>query len=455
MSKNYSHWEIPSSIDLEGFLERYPPTFKYKIDYFYHIIECICIGMEIEDLDQNGGFINLSSTKLQKVVHNYRQYLDHLINNWFILSDNTYILGEKCIGYRLNNPGSHKATVKCIEIKSSVIRKNRSKELKKYRDKLAHTRKNYPHLTKWFNSSLKIDVKRATEKVESLFPEQTGSIRGTKLGKASDKTLRYKAIYSIQKFAKQDFYYSVDDNVGRFHSNLTNIKSELRNYITYDGLKLVNVDIKNSQPLFSTLLFLKSFYFEKKSQTINIFDIPTTIKLLSSSKKPYSNSIIMLVKTLENIDKEEVIKYFEIVDSGNFYKKISESIFPDRIFDKKSMKKLIFTVFFSKNRFIGQKEAKDKKIFSIKLPAIYNMFRAIKVINHRALAHILQRIESILIIEKVVKRISVEKPDLPIFTIHDSVATTVGNEDYIASIIKEEALKLTGLNVKLGFEYWK
>ena len=56
------------------------------------------------------------------------------------------------------------------------------------------------------------------------------------------------------------YHLSVDDNVKRFHSILTNIKSELRQYITYDGKKLCAVDVKNSQPFISTVLFRPGFY---------------------------------------------------------------------------------------------------------------------------------------------------------------------------------------------------
>ena len=59
-----------------------------------------------------------------------------------------------------------------------------------------------------------------------------------------------------------------------------------------------------------------------------------------------------------------------------------------------------------------------------------------------------------LIINKVCKRISLEKPHLPIFTIHDSVVTIQGSENYVSRILKEEIKKATGLNVKLGLEYW-
>ena len=52
------------------------------------------------------------------------------------------------------------------------------------------------------------------------------------------------------------------------------------------------------------------------------------------------------------------------------------------------------------------------------------------------------------------KRIAKECPDLPIFTIHDSIATTFGNEHYLATIITEEVKNLTDLDVQLGYEYW-
>lgn len=143
-----------------------------------------------------------------------------------------------------------------------------------------------------------------------------------------------------------------------------------------------------------------------------------------------------------------------MVNTGNFYEKISEKLYPKAVFVKPKMKEMIFTVFFSRNSFIRLPEAKSKVDFRDNFPEIYEIFRQIKVKNHRALARILQRIESELIIQNVTKRISVERPDLPIFTIHDSVATTVGNEDYVSTLIKEEAKRLTGLNVKLGLEYW-
>jgi len=450
--KNALYWEIPSSLDLKKLLEKKPPDFKYNIDKFYYILDYLSRGMDLEDLDNNEGFINVNAKKLQGAVHNYKKYLDYMLKRRIIRTDMVYIVGKKSKGYLIQGYKEHRASVVKIPITSWPMIKRKRKELAEFEQENNTTEKKYPHLTKWFNNKLQIDVIGAKQKVEELFPEQTGPIRGNRKGKPSDWNKRYKAIYSIEKFARQEFYYSVDDNVGRFHSNLTNLKKELRNFITYDRQKLVNVDIKNSQPLFSTLLLSKTFY-ENKSRC-SIFNFPHSLSLISlSSHIPFF--IIMIVKSLQKADNKDIDEYISIVNSGQFYKQISDLLFPDQTFDKKKVKMMFFKVFFSNNHTLGQPGAKDKKKFAQKFPDVYNIFKLIKRKNHTALAHILQTIESEIIIQRVVPRIATEKPNLPIFTIHDSVATTMGNEEYVASIIREEIFQLTGLHAQLGNEYWQ
>jgi hypothetical protein len=453
MKDKHFYWEIPSSIDLEAFLQKYPPKFKYSIDKFYYIIEYLCRGMDLEDLDETAGFINLNAKILQSKIHDYKQYLTHLTDKGFIRTDMKYIVGEKSTGYLVNKYSYHRATVRLIPIQTFVIKKNRTVDYQKHEASLKAMAIQYPFLTKWFNKGLQIDVEEALKKVEELFPEQTGGIKGTKKGEPSIWHKRYKAILAINKIANQEFYYKVDDNVGRFHSNLTNIKRELRSYLTYDGQKLVNIDIKNSQPLFSLLLLNKDFYEQKEGQ-FTIYNIPSSLQLLSNTTHSYFTTLTMIVKTLESFVTKDIETYSEMVNSGKFYQLISELIHPHKTFDKQKIKEMVFTVFFSNNRFIGQPEAKPKNDFKKAFPSVYEVFKQLKVKNHTTLAHILQRIESEIVIQRVAKRISVERPELPIFTIHDSVATTQGNEDYVSTVIKEEILKLTGLIVQLGIERW-
>ena len=447
------YWEIPSSINLEEFLEKYPPTFvsRPKKDYFYSLIEHMASGMDEQDLDTNEGFINMNAQKMQKFNRNYKLYLDHLLNNNFILTDMEYIPGKKSKGYLLNKYKSHNCDVKRIRVDDPTIRRKKRAELKKELKEKNKADKKYKHITKWFNSKLKIDSEGAIKKVEELFPEQIGSIKGKKKGKPSIWAKRYKAIYSINKFANQDFYYSVDNNVGRFHSNLTNIKRELRDYITYDGQKLINVDIKNAQPLFSTLLLQKSFY-QNQSELLNFFTFSSFLQLLlPPSSKPITNyssntTIIMLVERLKKLTDKGFGEYENYVHSGDFYKKLAVTMYTKQPYDKQAMKEMVFTIFFSNNRLVTQ----SKKDFKAHFSNVYEVFRLIKVKNHRALAHLLQRIESKIMIETVASRIAKECPNLPFFTIHDSILTTLGNEKYIAKIIKEEAFRLTGLITKFG-----
>jgi hypothetical protein len=111
-------------------------------------------------------------------------------------------------------------------------------------------------------------------------------------------------------------------------------------------------------------------------------------------------------------------------------------------------------VFFSSNRFIGQPQAHFKRLFKVNFPDVYEVFAKLKKKNHAALSHVLQRIESTVIVERSAKRIADEQPNLPIFTVHDSIATTKGNEEYIARIIKEETHDYTGVHAQIGFEHW-
>lgn len=444
-------WEIPSSVDLETLLKNHPPDFRYKIDHFYYIIDCLSRGMDLDDLDGNGGFINLRAKRLHSKIHNYKDYLDHLLKYGFIRTDKKYIPGEKSFGYRINNYKYHKATVCRIPVKDLIACRHKLAEIEEHKIKLAQTNKQYPHLTKWFDL-LQIDREEAIAEAERLYPEQTGGIRGTRKGKASDWEKRYKAIAAIEKIANKRFYYSVDENVGRFHSNLTNLKKELRNYLTCNGQKLVNIDIKNSQPLFSTILFNQDFYREK-SQFINIYNIPSSHSLISNTKLPFPSSTIMVVKALERLKYHDINKYIEMVNSGEFYQQVSKLMYPTSKFDKKKIKTMIFVVFFSKNILMGQNSAQPKRDFKALFPQTYEIFKLLKRRNHTALAHILQRIESTIMIQNVTVRIAMERPELPIFTIHDSVVTTVGNEDYVSGVIQEEAFRLTGLHIKLGKEY--
>jgi hypothetical protein len=115
---------------------------------------------------------------------------------------------------------------------------------------------------------------------------------------------------------------------------------------------------------------------------------------------------------------------------------------------------MVFSVLFSSNKFIGQDEAKPKRLFKRLFPSVYDVFSYLKRKDKTFLACLLQRIESYLILDVICKRISNEYPDIPIYTIHDSIATTSGNEKHVERIMKEELTKHIGIPPTLKFDYW-
>lgn len=424
-------WIIPEGIELPTILKKYPPDFKYKIDYFYYIIDTISEATDFEDIDNNEGFVNLQGNRLQEFNHQYKKYIKYL--QWRLIRRDKYIPGKKSFGYCLSFKNDSRGLVE-IPIVDFVVRKKIKKEYAGKQQDSVSTEENYKYLTKWFNKHLNIDGIEARKKVDELFPPLTGAIRGKIKGQPSRTTKRYKSLVAIKKFELHEFYYNVDDNIGRFHSNIANIKKELRSFITYNGHRLVNIDIKNSQPLFSQLL-LNSTFYENNPDYINIYQFQTAIQLIGNNNiNRIINNIrynIMIVESDVNQSGIAFSNYIDLVNSGDFYRGISNLIAPNLPYEKSLMKTMMFLVFFSHNRFIGQPEAKTKLAFKNYFPEVYQIFRLLKTTNHTVLSHILQRIESLVIVEKAAKRIAFENPFLPIFTVHDSIATIVGNEDYV------------------------
>jgi hypothetical protein len=85
---------------------------------------------------------------------------------------------------------------------------------------------------------------------------------------------------------------------------------------------------------------------------------------------------------------------------------------------------------------------------------VYSIFKNIKKGDKTVLARLLQNIDSYLFIDVIAKRIAKELPNAPIYTIHDSIATTKSNALRVQHIIEEELTKAVGYKPTLETEYW-
>jgi hypothetical protein len=60
--------------------------------------------------------------------------------------------------------------------------------------------------------------------------------------------------------------------------------------------------------------------------------------------------------------------------------------------------------------------------------------------GNKNLPILLQKLESDLFLNRIAKRISKDNPNTPIYTIHDNIASTASNLDYITKVVYEEII---------------
>lgn len=487
------NWRIPTCIDIEKLIKIDPPRFlgkkKSNLDNFYYLIDLLLEKTLFDDLSKSMGYIELFSNDLQSnLAHNYKDYLEYFKKHGIIdqarqryrKSNPKANIKGICFAYRLNFTYENDQDIRLIPILGEVYKRRRRPLIKA---KLAEEKiifQKYPNLTKWFEL-IELDVAGCKRWIESN-PEYKlpmGGIRGYKEGEAQPQLKKIRLLYSIEKIYKREFRFKIDDKVGRFHSNLTILKREARNFLSWKGQQLVSVDIKNSQPLLSLMLFDKGWY-SNRCDLLNLSQFPSiknpiitrtnpigTIDLIPP-KSPFKFlSYNMSEEFSQDSYYQDINNYKEIVNSGAFYQRIHQEVFKDKKpFNKEKIKEMIFLVFYSDNRFIHQDgswkdpktkkrpNAESKRLFEAAFPTVAEVFKAFKKNDNSNLPRLLQQIESTSILKNIVPRIASERPDLAIFTIHDSVVTTVGNEAYVEHIMREEIQRLTGLEPKFGIEYW-
>jgi hypothetical protein len=464
---------LPENLDLETLIYDNRPNFKPfkwdKLRYIIHILNALRVGNKDLLLQD---FTPINAQKLQRIIQNYKPYLKYLEHDLKIIeSDKHYIVGEKSKGYRLVE--KYRTPVVAVAVNDFSLRQR----LKIDKNKNKLSLKNLDYLTKWYNEKLQINIGAVNGFLNEEFIIKSPN---KDLWDYSNGRKKYKiplhqynhAKMSAEKIKYQDYFLKRDDNVRRFHTNLTTMRSIIRNGLSYNGEKLISIDIKNSQPYLSTLLLNNRFWVETKTSSkptnevgvevecegrfiessifnknINIFNINIHIK----------DSYIMLGDITVSLINKDFSHYIKLVVNGKLYEFL-EDVFTKELGEtyssRQEIKSAVFQVLFTDNRFLGQEAAKPKKIFKKYFSDVYEIFAEIKKKDKTLLPRLLQSIESYLIIDVIAKRISKEYPDAPIFTIHDSIATTKEYVNEVERIMFEELTAAIGSAPAFKREEW-
>lgn len=459
---------IPNNLELDKLLRLIPPTFKYDKDDFLYLIDLMykLASKQIND-ESFSFFIRPHSTLMQRRVRNYRKCLDYLVENKILIEDPQYIVNKKSRGFMFTNQY-------CTELKQTKITNQKliKKILKFYK-----TETNQPilnndgldifYLLKWFeNGKLKIDYPKAKAYLKSLYYQENKSIAEEEQYKKGSKSTDYnfeqsqniKAIMRYNSrlrplilFNNSTFNPTVDKTAGRLHSVLTQLKSDLRQFITYNGEPLVAIDIVNSQPyLASVLLNEEKFKENKITKLIQLYN-PKYI----SNNNTSTSFPIMLAKLIQRIEtKNDTLKYIESVANGQFYEEFAKQMDNDNL-NRKDIKKATFSSIFSPNQLAKQLDG--VKLFKEVYPSVFKVFTKVKSGKgtHRTLACILQNFEANLILHIACKKISKLNPDIPLFTLHDSIITTPKYQTLVEHIMNETLSNGVGFPPVLKVERWE
>jgi hypothetical protein len=231
--------------------------------------------------------------------------------------------------------------------------------------------------------------------------------------------------------------YSIDETEGRFHSPITSMKRELRQFLRIDGKPLKNIDIKNSQPYLSTI----------------ILTYPSKVAWLT--KNP---AFQMLLQSLKVSQNEDVKKYIYMVASGHFYEYLMQEFSIEGLkLTRKETKLQVLRILFARNRMPKDEiNRKARQIFIARFPTVHRIFSKVRgrAENSNRFSILLARIESYLMLNVILKRINKELPNIIAMTIHDSIMTGILTDEVeaVREIMNDVLTEFIGFQPKIEIE---
>lgn len=482
---------IPENLDLDKHIEQFPLTnykfrnkrgtdviyskesIKFDKDRLAYIIGLISsIPASNKDSITEDGFVPIYSKYIQRFFPDYKCYLDYLIKTGVIIPDGFYIEGKKSIGYKFAPFYENAGLVKYVyhrknqgneESATAVPAQTYNKDKNILED---NPLVNIPYLSFWYNNK-KLTISSSAREYAWQVKERKFAAGVLSWDDNHDKWDKKKkryfkkyprsqynaAMHNIAAIEMGAYNAKIDSNVHRLHSAITNMQKDYRNFLKYDGQELTAIDISNSQPLLLTILFNPDFWDKESDAYINIGHLPENIQ------SRFSDELLDEIKTyVASIPEDSKSEYIIKASSGEVYEFMMDKAngqYPGCCKDKKDAKIMMLIAFFSSNRFLNQEGAHLKKVFSETFPEIYELIKMSKVNDKSDFACLLQSVESEIILHRCCKRIWDEGGHrMPVFTIHDSIATTAENVEFVKNIMDEELTKAAGVHPHFKIELW-
>lgn len=472
MIKNTYPVYIPENVDIDQLLTQYPlgiPHAKDYLAYTMHLIHAVLIYKKDVDIEDTGGYTILKSSYLQKRNSYYTHCLRWLVDMGIFECNERYTPGDRSKGYRFTP--DYRVKVKKTEITTHTLIKSILSTQKKgdpilmpedlpgYDAALSNAIEGsyseraesmLSYLFRWISDKrLAIDIDRAHNYLDDLFVKELANPDI----KYPVHRLNYRWIQVDQIHEHLD-RFNVDDKAGRLHTLLTCLMSELRAFLTYDGQALESADIKSSQPYLSlTLLDPELLIRNRMLDRLSRYDK----RFSGGAGNPLSLSTMILNFVAEHSQAEDVLKYREIVLDADIYEYFGELLKVRGLAGNREGKSLrefgksaFITTIFSDN----DANYRTISVFREAFPHVFRVFEIIKDGHRRNLACVLQNLEAEVVLHRACKDIAHLRPEIPMFTVHDSIATTGPHYNFVEEVLAKHLEAVVGAAPKIKGEEW-
>ena len=355
---------------------------KLKTSYLIDIVHNLILKYYFK---KENRFSIMSTILKEKYGHLYNYYINYLLQNNTIELVKNYKAGENARVYKLND-SILKSTIKRYPNSDKVL-------LKKYKNNVSQIEQGIK------NNLIDDDIKlKLVDDLFSIDIDFYRSIFYLDNLKSDDNDIYNKNRYSVECIGDKHIFYHFD-NYGRMHTNFTILKSFIRkNCLLIDGSETHEIDIKNSQPLFLTKIIIDS-----KSLWVKVEEL-------------------------------ELFKYLTI--NGLFYQYLMDHL---KISDKKIAKEITYKVLFGKNA----SNSKSDRIFKELFPTIHLFIKLYKKEkgDYKVLAYELQKAESNLIYNKIIREIMNVYPEIKLVTVHDSIIMSKKWRPFVENIFNKHIIR--------------
>ena len=481
MKQNSKQIRIPSNIDYDQLFFKIEGKDTYKkelIDAIYVVLSFLYPSKDyIKATNGFEGFKSINNDEINKIIRNRFGKVKRLLmdvnshpSGAILMEKPNYQPGIKSMGYKLNDELFSDPGERWVVLGSNAEKrlfKFEQEGIKKYEDfKLS-----YKFLLDRYESNITIDSEAMdyVSNLKSLLLEKVDKFDGDKEEMVKRINNMIRGMNSkIRSIEKKKFKTSVSMNNHRLNSVITNLNRELRYYLKINGNRLVEVDMKSSQPYVLGSILTNDFFTESTRIDYRLSSIYPQLysQLNYISSNPTSGITSKIEKSIYN-NKEgfplhfmsggmyscpEIQSYRNLPFKEGFYSHLNMTFF-NRDFGTQKVKDDIMLV-------LNLKELEKRKHieliqqFKIHYPNINSFIESVNSLNafKSAVAILLQRSESYLFLLVGCKAVNEQLPNVPFLTIHDSILIEEQYSETTKRILEESITNSTQLEAGMSIK---